>query len=206
VAPADDHPFLAAFAQVRNRSYGDRVTNRDDELVVLARGLDQVTSLLGSVTADHLADSTPCDDWSIGQLVDHLGAAPIRFAQMMRGEKVDWSAPPPQVGSDRAEVFRAGAEDLLATWRGTADGADSMPPDWQCAEIAVHSYDLATAIGHPTADLDPEVAERALTFMRASLTPENRGDVFRPEQSAPEGADSYQRLAAFAGRTVTVSR
>ncbi len=182
------------------------MTNLDDGLGVLSRGLDQATFLLDSVTEDHLAEPTPCHDWSTGQLVDHLAVAPTHFAEMMRGEDVDWSAPPPQVGSDRAEVFRAGADDLLATWRGTAGGEDSMPPDWQCAEIAVHSYDLATAIGHPTADLDPEVAERALTFMQASLTPENRGDVFRPEQSAPEGADAYQRLAAFAGRTVTASR
>jgi uncharacterized protein (TIGR03086 family) len=182
------------------------MTNRDDGLGVLGRGLDQAASLLGSVRDDDLANPTPCHEWSTAQLVDHLAAAPTHFAQMMRGEEVDWSAPPPHVGSERADVFRAGAGDLLETWRGVPDSEGSMPPDWQCAEIAVHSYDLATAIGHPTSDLDQEVAQRALTFMQASLTPENRGDVFRPEQSAPEGADAYQRLAAFAGRSVTPSR
>lgn len=182
------------------------MTNRDNDLGVLSRGLDQAASLLASVGDDDLSKPTPCHDWSTAQLVDHLAAAPTHFAQMMRGEEVDWSAPPPHVGRERADTFRAGADDLLATWRAVTDGEGSMPPDWQCAEIAVHSYDLASAIGRPTADLDAEVAERALAFMQASLTPDNRGEVFRPEQPAPDEADAYQRLAAFAGREVTPSR
>jgi uncharacterized protein (TIGR03086 family) len=198
--------FLAALARVRNRPYGERMTNRDDDLGVLARGLDQAASLLGSVKDDDLSKPTPCHAWSTGELVDHLAAAPTNFARMMRGEDVDWSAPPQHVGSDGATAFQAGADDLLETWHGEAGSEASMPPDWQCAEIAVHSYDLATAIGHPTAELDPEVAERALALMQSGLTPENRGEVFRPEQPAPEGADAYQRLAAFAGREVTPSR
>jgi uncharacterized protein (TIGR03086 family) len=186
-------------------AYVGVMTNRDD-LGVLSRGLDQAAALLASVQEDDLAEPTPCADWSTAQLADHLAAAPTRFAQMMRGEEVDWSAPAPPVGREAAEVFRAGAEDLLATWQGAGESGATIPPDWQCAEVAVHSFDLATAIGRPTAELDPEVAERALAFMQAALTPENRGDVFGPEQPAPDGADAYQRLAAFAGRTVTPSR
>jgi hypothetical protein len=81
-----------------------------------------------------------------------------------------------------------------------------MGPDWQSAEIAVHTYDLAVALGRPTSELAPEVAERGLALMRANLTPENRGSAFEPEQPAPDGADVYQRIAAFAGRTVIPSR
>jgi uncharacterized protein (TIGR03086 family) len=181
------------------------VTNRDDELIVLARGLDQAASLLASVGDDDLTTPTPCHDWSTGELVDHLVAAPAKFAQMTRGEEVDWSAPTPHVGSERADAFRAGAEDLVGAWRGVGGDAP-MSPDWQSAEIAVHTYDLATALGRPTADLDAELAERGLAFMRANLTSENRGSAFRPEQPSPDGADAYQRVAAFAGRTVTPSR
>lgn len=181
------------------------MTNRDD-IQVLRRGLDQAATLLASVEEDDLSKPTPCQEWSTAELVDHLAAAPTHFAQMMRGEDVDWAAPPPHVGSDRADAFRAGADDLLATWDGVGEAGAPTPPDWQCAEIAVHSFDLATAIGRPTSALDPEVAERGLAFMQAALTPENRGDVFAPEQPAPDGADAYQRLAAFAGRMVTPSR
>ena len=182
------------------------MTNRDDELAVLTRGLDQATLLLGSVGDHDLTSPTPCHDWTTADLVDHLVAAPARFAQMVRGEEVDWSAPTPHVGDERAEAFRTGADDLVEAWHGVGNGDAPMGPDWQSAEIAVHSYDLAAAIGHPTSDLDPDVAERGLAFMQANLTPENRGPVFQPEQPAPDGADAYQRIAAFAGRTVTPSR
>ncbi|HET8663721.1 MAG TPA: TIGR03086 family metal-binding protein [Nocardioides sp.] len=176
-----------------------------EELDVLRRGLDQAAALLESVQEDELAEPTPCSEWSMAQLVDHLAAAPTTFAKMMRGEEIDWSAPPPHVGSERADAFRRGAQELLDTWRGAGDDAAASAA-WQCAEIAVHSYDLATALGRPTADLDPVVAESGLGFMQASLTLENRGGAFGPEQPAPEGADAYQRIAAFAGRTVTPSR
>ena len=178
------------------------MNHRDHEIAVLSRGLDQAAELLGSVEDDDLTAPTPCQDWSTADLVDHLTATPATFARMLRGEEVDWSAPTPHVGSERAEVFRAGADALLGAWHDLGGGDASMGPDWQSAEIAVHTYDLATALGRPTADLDAELAERGLALMEANLTPESRGAAFRPEQPAPDGADAYQRVAAFAGRTV----
>jgi uncharacterized protein (TIGR03086 family) len=186
-------------------AYGDRVTDRDDELTVLARGLDQAAELLGSVDEDDLAVPTPCEDWTVSELVDHLVATPAAFARMVGGEEVDWSAPTPHVGDDRQLVFRSGAAALLGAWSDVGDGDAPMGPDWQSAEVAVHTYDLATALGRTTAGLDPEVAERGLAFMQANLKPEIRGPAFQAEKPAPEGADGYQRIAAFAGRSVTPS-
>ena len=173
----------------------------DDDPAVLHRGLDQLAGLLDDVPSGALADPTPCPQWSVQDLVDHIVAAPSRFARMARGEEVDWSATP-SAGREPAAQFRSHAEDLL---RAVADGTaqdGSIPVDWQCAELAVHTWDLATALGRSTGDLDAEVAERGLAFMRASLTDDNRGPAFGPEQPAPEGADAYQRIAAFAGRSV----
>ena len=39
-------------------------------------------------------------------------------------------------------------------------------------------------------------------FMTATMKPETRGDAFAEEQAAPDGAGAYERLAAFAGRTL----
>ena len=70
------------------------------------------------------------------------------------------------------------------------------------AELAVHTYDLATALGTATADLDPEVAEVGHAFMTSSMTVDMRGDAFGAEQPAPADADAYERIAAFAGRSL----
>jgi hypothetical protein len=128
--------------------------------------------------------------------------APTIFTILMRGEEPDWGAEPPHVGAEREQAFSAAGRALVDAW-GVADGSDQPSPlEWQLAELSVHTWDLATALGESTAALDPEIAECGLAFMQASLTNDNRRGVFAPEQEAPSGADPYARIAAFAGRAV----
>jgi uncharacterized protein (TIGR03086 family) len=177
------------------------VTDNED-LDVLRRGLDQMAGLLARIRPEDLGRSTPCGDWTVRDLVDHVVAAPEKFARMVRGESIDWSAPTPPAGDDPADAFRAHADDLLAAV-GDGTGRPGAPgADWQCAELAVHAWDLATALDVSTDGLDAEVAERGLAFMQENLTPERRGPAFGPARPAPEGADAHDRIAAFAGRSV----
>jgi uncharacterized protein (TIGR03086 family) len=169
-------------------------------VVVLARALDQAEAMLGRVRSEHLSRPTPCRDWSVGRLVSHLVADPGNFATTMKGGQPDWSAEPEPVDDPR-HAFRAAADELLGCWQGQ-DGSAAAGADWQTAEIAVHTWDLARALDRPTADLDAEAAERGLAFMRANLTADNRGQAFGPERAAPPGASAPDRLAAFAGREV----
>ena len=170
-------------------------------LTVLSRSLDQLGDLLVHVNADDLDGPTPCSDWTLGQLVDHVVAAPTKFAVMVRGEQPDWSARPPHLDEGWAAEFRSSADDLMQLWQqGSAPEGSS--PDWQTAEFAVHTWDLANALGRSTGDLDPDVAEQGLAFMKANLRDEMRGEVFGPEQPAPTDGDAYDAIAAFAGRTV----
>jgi uncharacterized protein (TIGR03086 family) len=149
-----------------------------------------------------MGGGTPCEEWSVQDLVDHIVAAPEKFARMVRGEPIDWSAPTPSAGDDPAARFRSHAEELLRAWRGHDAGSGPVALDWLCAEFAVHTWDLATATGRTTGGLDPEVAEHGLAFMRANLTEDNRSPAFGSERPAPDGADAYQRIAAFSGRSV----
>ena len=176
--------------------------NADDDAVVLRRALDQLAGLLDGVPGGALSGRTSCEQWSVQDLVDHIVAAPSRFARMVRGEGIDWSVPTPSAGHDPAVRFRSAADDLLRAVRDQAAPDAPGALDWQCAELAVHTGDLAAAMGRSTGDLDAEVAERGLAFMRANLTEDNRGPAFGPEQPAPGGADPYQRVAAFSGRSV----
>jgi uncharacterized protein (TIGR03086 family) len=174
----------------------------EDDLSVLRRGLEQLANLLRQVDRDALDRGTPCHEWTVRQLVDHIVAAPARFARMTRGEPIDWSAPTPAAGADPGGAFSRNADDLMRAWAAQRGPAEGPGVAWLCAELAVHTWDLATARDRPTADLDPEVAERGLAFMRSNLTADRRAPAFGPEQHAPDGADAYQRIAAFAGRRV----
>jgi uncharacterized protein (TIGR03086 family) len=173
----------------------------NESVVVLSRALDQTGDVLAAVHEDQLALPTPCSEWDVARLVAHLVQDPRTFVQMAQGAEVDWSAEPPAVTSGWAKAFRSAADDLIHHWHQAGDEAQAGQVDWQTAEFAVHTWDLARAIGYDQ-PLDPEVAERGLAFMSTSLTDDNRSGAFGAEQDAPEGAPVYDRLAALAGRSL----
>jgi uncharacterized protein (TIGR03086 family) len=172
-----------------------------EPVVVLSRALDQAGDVLAAVHEDQLARPTPCDDWNVAQLIGHLVDAPVRFLQMARGEEPNWSAGPRPVTGNWVTEFRSNADDLIHHWHQAGSAADAGQIDWQIAEIAVHTWDVARATGQSSA-LVSEVAERGLAFMSAMLTAENRGEAFAPAVRLPDDAPVYDRLAAFAGRAV----
>ena len=177
------------------------MTAPNESVVVLSRALDQAGDVLAAVHPDQLARPTPCGDWDVAQLIGHLVNAPVRFLEMARGAEPDWSAAPRPVSGGWAADFRSNADDLIHHWHQAGAAADTGQVDWQTAEIAVHTWDVARATGQ-SPPLLPEVAERGLAFMSGALTPENRGHAFGEEVSAPDDAPAYDRLAAFAGRSL----
>jgi uncharacterized protein (TIGR03086 family) len=171
----------------------------NESVVVLSRALDQTGDVLASIHEDQLSLPTPCADWNLGRLVAHVVNDPRIMIEMSQGKKVDWSAQPETPPAGWAAEFRSAADDLIHYWHGLGDAAEPGQADWQTAEFATHTWDLVRAIGSDR-ELDPEVAERGLALMSGALTPENRGDAFKPEVSVAEDAPVYDRLAAYAGR------
>jgi uncharacterized protein (TIGR03086 family) len=164
---------------------------------IVTRGLDQLGALLGAVTPESVERATPCSDWTIADLSDHIVNSTAGMATMARGGEPDWAASIHH--DDPALALQREGRSLV---EALAASDSAFPEGMAAAELAVHTYDLATALGRATADLDPEVAEEGRAFMTSSMTDEMRGDAFGPEQPAPAGADAYQRIAAFAGRSV----
>lgn len=165
---------------------------------ILARALDQAAGVLSAIPADALSRGTPCNDWDVAGLVAHVVAAPRNFVTMSRGGQPDWCAAPP-LPEDWTAEFRAAADDLLRMWHEAGESASPQAVDWQTAEFAVHTWDLARATGQST-DLDNQVAQQGLDFMSEALTPDNRGEAFAPAVDLREAAPVSDRLAAFAGR------
>lgn len=174
------------------------MTDPHESIVVLSRALDQAGDVLTAVHTDQLDRPTPCEDWTVAELVAHLVATPGRFVQMGRGEEVDWSGRPEAADGVQVAEFRAAADDLIHQWHQRGD-TDAPMADWQTAELAVHTWDLVRATGQEV-PLDPEVAERGLAFMKQALTADNRGEAFGPQMPVADDAPPYDRLAAWAGR------
>ena len=172
--------------------------NPRQPVVVLSRALDQAGDVLADVHSDDLDGPTPCAGWTVRDLADHLAVTPGRFLAAVRGEEVDWSAPPDVEAGSWATRFRADADDLIHHWHNQPDDALAQA-DFQNAELGVHTWDLQRAIGRTT-PLDDEVAERGLAFLEQGLTGDNRGEAFDGPVEVGEDAAPYDRLVAFAGR------
>jgi uncharacterized protein (TIGR03086 family) len=171
-----------------------------DAVAVLGRALDQLGDVLTATHTDDLDRPTPCTDWDVRTLVGHVLTSPRNFLTMARGGEPNWSATADVPASGWAQRFRSDADDLIHSWHQQGEDAEPFQVDMQTSELAVHTWDLARAVGTPSERLDPEVAERALALMRQGLTPENRGQAFAAEVPVAEDAPPYDRLAGFAGR------
>lgn len=171
-------------------------------VLALQRALTQAAELLDTVTADDLTRPTPCPEWDLRKLANHMIAQPRVFVTMLQGSPPGWDGRE-DYAVNLGEELRTRGNALINLWREV--GADDMvmvDPDWQSAEIAVHTWDLCAALGRPTDGLDEAVAQRAVVAMDRILGPERKGRAFANALSAPEGSGAYEHLAAYAGRPV----
>ena len=169
-------------------------------VLALQRALTQAADLLDQVTTEDLGRPTPCADWDVRDLANHLIAVPRIFVTQLQGAPPGWNGRE-DYSVRLGEELRTRGNALVNLWREVGDDA-MLDPDWQAAEIAVHTWDLATALGRDTAALDEPLAQRALVTMDRVLGPIRKGRAFRDARRAPAGSNAYEHLAAYAGRVV----
>lgn len=174
---------------------------RQQGVLALTRALTQAAELLDTVTAGDLGRPTPCEDWNVLALANHLLATTRVFVTMMQGVPPGWHRE--ELVEGFGAEMRTRGNVLINLWRELPADEAAQDADWQAVEIAVHTWDLATALGRSTADFDQPLAQRALVTMDRVLGPERKGRAFRNALAAPEGSDAYAHLAAYAGRTVS---
>jgi uncharacterized protein (TIGR03086 family) len=167
--------------------------------------------VIAGVKADQHSGATPCTEWSVRQLINHMVTGNLAFASIVTG------GPRPDrgqdhLGDDPAAAFRKATRDLrdalsapgaLQRVYSTPLGPGPGPVllGLRTVEMAVHSWDIAKATNQST-DLDPEVAGWALGSLRQAFAGGRGERPFGPEQPAPPDATAADRLAAYAGRIV----
>jgi uncharacterized protein (TIGR03086 family) len=181
---------------------------------VLAQSQDVARGVLANVTPDQLDLQTPCREWKVSQLIDHLVGGQHWARSAVEGVEMSDTGEGSAEG-DFVAIFDAAAKDNLAAFsadgvlmRTVNPGFGDMPAialmGLSSTDTFTHSWDLARATGQDT-NLAPELAAALLEQSRVSIQPEFRSDegtLFGPEQTAPAGASPADQLAAFLGRTV----
>jgi len=182
----------------------------------LGRASDAVAGLISNIRADQWSAPTPCPDWTVRQLVNHLIGMNRVFAALLAGQPPPPRPPADHVEDDPVGAYRDSAAALQAasgrpgvlegTYHGplgTATGAERL--QIRLYDLLAHGWDLAQATEQP-ADLPDDLAEQSLAFARTQLTDQARPGRFGPAQIVAEQAPAIERLVAFLGRPVSTGR
>lgn len=191
------------------------VSDVTDRRRALVAAYDHAADVVTGVRADQLAGPTPCPDYDVATLVDHLVGAAWRAVELGRGATpaggefphVELTDATGQLREAGAQAAGAWTDDRLAAtttmpWGETYTGSTLV--DMYLAELIAHAWDLAVATGQ-TPGCDPALAAAALAAAHVMLRPDYRdvmgvGNPFGAEQPAGEDATTLERFAAFMGR------
>jgi uncharacterized protein (TIGR03086 family) len=180
----------------------------------LEQAITATRGVLANVSKEQLDDPSPCANWTVHELVNHIVGGQYFFATMAKGEAMQGDAPDFAAG-DYLAAFDEGAKQSIAAFNapGVMEKTLTLPfgqmPGAAFVGIAAtdtltHGWDLAKATGQST-DIAPELSAQLLAMSRQFIQPALRTDdgrVFGPEQTAPAGACNADQLAAFLGRKV----
>ncbi len=165
--------------------------------------------LVDGVGPDQWRASTPCTEWDVRALVNHVTWVLEMFGAATRGEAPPHARDVDVLGDDPAGAFRAAADAALAGWRcrGTA-GTLRIPIGELPAQVAlginltdvyVHGWDVAQATGQD-AKLDDRLCDELLAFLPEAVPPGARERAFGPIVDVADDAPAAERLLAYCGR------
>ncbi|HWD02408.1 MAG TPA: TIGR03086 family metal-binding protein [Amycolatopsis sp.] len=157
--------------------------------------------------------ATPCTRWSVRDLVNHLVAEQLWAPPLLGGATLD------DVG-DRFDGDVLG-DDPVAAWETAAAAAREswvapgvlqhtvhvsfglIPAEeygWQMTlDLAVHGWDLATALGKPN-PVSSDLAAHLLDVLRPMVDAWQGIGLFDPPVAVGRGASAAARLVALLGR------
>lgn len=180
-----------------------------DAATALGRTTPVVTGLMNGLTPDDRERPTPCDQWNVHELIEHMCEGGQMIAGGLRGQA------PPEEPPDLL------ADGPVAGWNETAAALDAvatpeilaathdMPFGEVPGEIAlsiitadllVHAWDLARATDQDLV-VDDGLATWALQTWQAVVPAEGRtGDGFATVVPVADGASALDHLVGYTGR------
>jgi len=178
-----------------------------EPLVAHQHAQDVFAGVLSAVTPEHMSWPTPCSEWVVRDLIEHVIAGNERVVQRA-GMALDVGSRPSDLGAAHRASFAA-AQAIFAAPDGLTRTFD-LPIGQVSGLVFVriraldafaHAWDLAQSVGQPT-DLDPELATQLFESARQILRPDLRGPgkPFGFEQPSAATAPPATQLACFLGR------
>jgi uncharacterized protein (TIGR03086 family) len=176
--------------------------------------LDATREVVAGITDDQWTLPTPCDDWDVRALLNHVVAGNWWASRLAAGATIeevgteydgDLLEPSPlgeyhESAIAAARAFEApGALDApCAVSYGPVPG--SVYAGHRLLDVAVHGWDLAVATGRPS-PLTPDLVDACWKVLEPQLDLLRASGMFGAEQPIPADADPADRLLLSLGRT-----
>jgi len=180
------------------------------------RSIASTADILKEVRADQMTAPTPCTEWDVRTLLNHvIGTLWLSAALFSDSAPRHPMAPGGQpetdlVGTDpvaayseaaTAALAAVGDGDTLARVHVTPFGEMPGPvlAGFTTLDVLVHGWDLAKATGR-RAELDGALATYVLAFAEQAITDQTRAPRIGPALAVSDDAAVTERLVAFLGR------
>lgn len=191
-------------------------SDRPDPLRMLDLSQTGAARVIAEIPLARLGDPTPCDEWSVGDIINKLTASTLVFTSFGLREQpdptLDLVNPTDIVGADPVGAYGAAAAACREAWRrpGATEGmALSTIGEAKARAVlnarifdtTILTWDLATACGLPHLITD-ELATYVLRIARA-LVPAVRSqseERYKEPVDLGDDADPVERLIAATGR------
>jgi uncharacterized protein (TIGR03086 family) len=179
----------------------------------------ELARVVQAVPDDRLHAPTPCPDYTLGDLLEHVHGLAAAFALAGRKQQPeDGSKPPPQGDAARLpagwrEEIAERLDDLTNAWRAESSWAGStwiagfeapaaMIGMTAANELVVHGWDVARSIGADLRvdDATLEPCRQFVAMMSGPGSQQARGDAFGPAVPVGSDAPALDQVVAGNGR------
>jgi len=180
------------------------------ELITLhRRAVEQWAARVAAIKKDQWVDPTPCTQWSVRELVNHVVAEELWAVPLLGGatvQEVGSQFDGDVLGEDPAGRARLGADEAVAVVDTVVPGGGRVQLSYGeedmgeyvrqlCADHLIHGWDLAAATGGDTF-MDPElVAEVGAWFVGREASYRGSGAI--GPRASTAGDPQSDLLAAF---------
>ena len=174
-----------------------------------------LAGLLSGIGDGQLGAATPCEAYTLGDLLDHVDGLALAFTWAAAKDEraFDGGAPEPdagRLGDDWRTRIPARLDTLAAAWREpaawqgmTKAGGVDLPGDIAgrvaLNEVVVHGWDIARSTGQ-SFDPGEETIATSLAFLAAAAE-ESGESPFGPPVDVPEDATAFDRVIGLSGRS-----
>jgi uncharacterized protein (TIGR03086 family) len=160
------------------------------------------------IETDALGRPTPCTEYTVEQLMNHLFQVVINFQGLAEKKPTDFSTIPDYLHGDWQDRFEAETARLVDAWaqpssmEGVSPGMglpQEIVAQMALLDLTIHSWDLAKATGQPFTPA-PGTVEVLNAFVDRMGDNARKMKMFSEPCPVPEEASPMEKLIARTGR------